>query len=263
VKLFVNATAQRAKFGPGCQAWNVEGDEFSAPRVLARYASDEASTAEKPAVRDEHRLRMSPADRLPRANLDGPAMNQLAYAFLRQFETLRYGPNTPRDLMLRGQYQEATSALKDVKDNVDNARARMEEDKNLQKDFHAWAEELQKLSARALRPDASDPGGTQATRALEQFRNAPKNKDIERAYILGYAARPLAAEVAFLTAQCVHERAERSRLDGSPQAPDQWRNAADWWRRFLDASAAAQTPFPAREPHARGLLARCQQFAGK
>ena len=263
VKLYVNAAAQRARFGPGCQGWNVEGDEFSAPRVLAKYATDEGAPPYKLPVRDHHRMLMSPADRLPRNLIDGPAFNQLVVTFLRQFEALRFGPNTPRDLMLRGRYPEATSDLEDKKNMVDNARARMEEDKGLQKDFQAWAEELQRLAARTLRPEPGDPGGAQAAKALEQFRAAPKNRDVERAYILGYAARPLAAEVAFLTAQCVHERAERLQLDGSPQAAAHWRNAAEWWQRFLDASVRAQSPFPAREPHARSLLARCQQFAGK
>jgi hypothetical protein len=263
VRLFVNATAQKDKFGPACQCWNPDGDALTATRVLARYASDEGGTQEKLPMRNEHRVRMIPMDRLPRTTLDGEAFGQLAVAFLAQFETLRYAPNTPRDLLLRGQYTEATSVLKDVSETVDNARARMDQDTTFQKDFQAWANEFQRLTARRLRPEPGDPGGTRAAYALEQFRNAPRNRDIEVAFVRGAAARPLGAEVKFLTAQCVHERAERLQIDGSPQAPAQWKNAAEWWLRFLDASAQAQSPFPAREPHARQLLARCQQFAGK
>ena len=52
--------------------------------------------------------------------------------------------------------------------------------------------------------------------------------------MLGNAAsKPLGAEVIYLMALCVHERAERS------QTPEQWKNAAEWWQRFLDASALA------------------------
>jgi hypothetical protein len=69
--------------------------------------------------------------------------------------------------------------------------------------------------------------------------------------------------VAFLTAQAVHERAERSQLEGTAQAPANWGNAAEWWDRFLVASAQAKSPFPARDQYARALLARCQQFTGK
>jgi hypothetical protein len=69
--------------------------------------------------------------------------------------------------------------------------------------------------------------------------------------------------MTYLIAACVHERAERAQLEKSSQARAQWRNAAEWWNRFLDASAEAQSPFPAREPHARGLLERCRQFLPK
>jgi hypothetical protein len=206
---------------------------------------------------------MTPIDRLPKTSLGGRPLQELSGAFLTQFGALRYGPNTPRDLLLRGQYREATSALEDVKKTVDNARTRMDQDPTVQKEFERWTDELQTLTARMLRPGPDDPGGAEARRNLEQFRNSRRSRDIERAFVLGHASRPLGAEVTFLMAECVHERAERARAEGSAQAADHWRNAAEWWQRFLDASAQANSPFPAREPHARDLLARCQQFAGK
>jgi hypothetical protein len=262
-RLYVNLGAQKAKFGPACDVWNPDADPYSAGRVLARFTSEEASTRQKGALRDHHKLLMTPIDRLPKTGLNGRALEELTGAFLSQFGTLRYTPNSPRDLLLRGQYREATSALEDVKRTVDNARTRADHDPDLQKDFDRWTVELQALLARVLRPDPGDPGGVQAQRALDAFRNNPRNRDTEQAFVLGHAARPLAAEVAFLMAQCVHERAERAQADGGTQAQGQWRNAAEWWQRFLDASAQANSPFPAREPHARDLLARCQQFAGK
>ena len=263
VRLYVNLPAQKAKFGPTCDVWNPEGDPHSAGRVLARFISEEASTKQKGALRDHHRLLMTPVDRLPKTALSGRALEELTGAFLAQFGALRYYPNTPRDLMLRGQYREATSALEDVKQSVDNARTRADQDPNLQQDFDRWTVQLQTLLAKVVRPDPGDPGGAQAQRNLEAFRTNPRNRDTERAFVLGQAARPLGAEVAFLMAQCVHERAERAQAEGGAQAAALWRNAAEWWQRFLDASAQANSPFPAREPHARDLLARCQQFAGK
>jgi hypothetical protein len=264
VKLFVNVPAQRERLGgSACEVWGAAGDGYSASRILARFAAEEASGKGTVALRDQHRVAMTPLERLPKTSLNGKPLQELAGAFLAQFGALRYVPNTPRDLMIRGQYREAMSTLDDVKKSVDNARTRMDQDPTLQKDFERWTEELQTLSARVLRPDPGDPGGVQAQRNLEQFRKNPRNQDVERAFVLGHASRPLAAEVAFLTAQCVHERAERAQADGTDQARDQWRNATEWWQRFLDASAQANSPFPAREPHARELLARCQKFAGK
>ena len=263
VKLYVNAPGQKAKFGPTCEVWNPDGDPYSASRILARFASEETSTKENIALRDNHRILMTPVDRLPKTALSGRAFQELTGAFLTQFGSLRYGPNSPRDLLLRGQYREATSALEDVKRTVDNARTRADQDPNLQKDFDRWTDELQALLAKVIRPDPGDPGGAMAQRMLDQFRNNPRNRDTERAFVLGQAARPLGAEVTFLMAQCVHERAERAQAEGGTQSSAQWQNAAEWWQRFLDASAQANSPFPAREPHARDLLARCQQFAGK
>ena len=73
----------------------------------------------------------------------------------------------------------------------------------------------------------------------------------------------LCAEAKYLTALVVHERAERSQLEGSTKAVSNWQNAGEWWERYLDVSAQARSPFPAREAHGRALLARCKQHIGK
>lgn len=264
VKLYIDLAARRGRAGGASpDVWNPPGDTYSPSRILGRFESEEATGRVNLALRDQHRLAMTPLERLPKTDLSGRALNELTGAFLSQFGSLRYAPNTPRDLLLRGQYSEAMSALDDVKKTVDFARSRIEQDPTLQKDFEHWTEQLQVLTARTLRPEPGDPTGAQAQRALEQFRNDRRNRDIERAFVLGHAALPLGAEVAFLTAECVHERAERAQAEKSDRARGLWRNAAEWWQRFLDASAQANSPFPAREPHAQNLLARCQQFAGK
>ena len=103
----------------------------------------------------------------------------------------------------------------------------------------------------------------EATQEFERFRTASKNRDVVGAYIYGMASRPMGAEVHFLLATCVHERAERAQLADSDRAADNWENARQWWNRYLEASNQARTPFPARDAHARALLARCQQFQPK
>jgi hypothetical protein len=264
VKLFVNLANRGEQTGGSVpDVWNPPGDLFSPARILARFMAEDGTGRTNRAFRYQHQLAMTPLERLPKTTLNGRALIELHAAFLSQFGSLRYAPNTPRDLLLRGQYSDAVSALDDVKKTVDNARTRMDQDPTLQKDFERWTEELQELTARTVRPDPGDPTGAEAQRNLQRFRSHPRNQDIERAFVLGHASRPLAAEVAFLTAECVHEQAERAQAGGSNRAKDLWRNAAEWWQRFLDASAQANSPFPAREPHAQHLLARCQQFTGK
>ncbi|HKB06381.1 MAG TPA: hypothetical protein VKD90_29570, partial [Gemmataceae bacterium] len=229
-----------------------------------RYAGEEASNRTKVALRDSLRVAMVPLEHMPETNLAGHARAHVRQSFGRPFESLRYSLNTPRDLLLRGQYAEATTALNSFKNLVDNARSRMEQDKTLRREFETWADEFQALSARVIRAEREDPASLPTySRQLDLFRSQQRNQDIERAFVLGNAARPLAAEVTFLTATAVHERAERAQLEGGGQAVDLWRNAAQWWKRFLDASDQARSPFPAREPHAKALLARCEQFTAK
>ena len=267
-RLFVDLAGLRARFAkdlPGIpvDAWNVPGDALSPGRVLARYATEEATPTTLP-LRQRHRLFTFPLDRIPKVDLAGNALGHFTMSFARPFEMLRYTPGSARDLMVRGQLGEALTALDNMKNLVDNARARIDRDPGLQKDFEKWADEFQSLSAQLIRAEQNDPANAAAARrALEQFRANPRNMDIERAYVLGHAARPLAAEVAFLTATAVQERAERAQLDGSAQAAGNWQNARFWWNQFLDASAQARTPFPAREAHARAHLARAQQHLPK
>jgi hypothetical protein len=264
VRLFVNASAQREKLGgTACEVWSPEGDTYSLPRILARFAGEKASGDANAALRDLHQVMIAPRELLPKTNLNGRALEDLTTSFLSQFITLRYSPNSPRDLLVRGQYREAMTDLDEIKKTVDNARARIDQDPTVLKDYNRMVTELQALSARVVRPDPSDPNGAEAQRALNQFRNNPRIRDVERAFVMGLVARPLAAEVVFLTAECVHERAERAQAEGSAGAKDQWRNAAEWWQRFLDGSVQANSPYPPREPHARNMLARCQQFVGK
>jgi hypothetical protein len=269
VTLHVDAIKQKAAFakdldGVPCDAWNPKDDGYSATRVLWRIINEDPSSRSNIPLRDLYRIRLIPLQHMPRTSLDGAPLEYLLQSFAQPFTSLRTGPTSPRDLMLRGQFQDAISALESTKQVVDNARMRIERDKELQKDFEKWAEVFRQLFAEVNIARASNPAmAPAATKALEDFRAQQTARDVERAFILGNASRPLAAEVTFLLAGCVQERAERAQLDQSAQAAGHWRNAAEWWNRFLDASVEARSPFPTREAHARAQLARCKQFAPK
>jgi hypothetical protein len=269
INLFVDVKNLRQQFaadlpGQTIDGWNAEGDPHSATRVIGRFTTDDKDARDSPSVRDQFRIRMTPLEYLANAKLSQEAILQLRMAFVNMFEGLRYSLNSPRDAILRGHFTDATTVLDPLKNSLENARLRSEQDKALQKEFDDWAVALQSHTARMIRARERDPDALPtAIEELEKFRKAPKNRDIERAFIAGMASRPLGAEVVFLLATCVHERAERSHLDKSDRAADNWRNAREWWNRFLDASTQARSPYPAREAHARALLARCQQFAPK
>jgi hypothetical protein len=269
VNLFVDIRALRDQFtadlpGQPVDGWNPEGDAHTATRILGRYATEEASTRGKISLRDAHRVRMVPLEHMPRMNLMGEAAGHIDMAFGQRFELLRYTWGSPRDSLVRGMFREATAALEPMKKDMDNARTRMDQDKELQKDFETWAEAFQALSAKHIRARERDPASLPAVEGeLMRFRNHPRNRDIELAFVLGNASRPLGAELTFLMASAVHERAERAQIDGSARATEQWHNARFWWDSFLDASAQAHSPFPAREAHGKALRARCEQFISK
>jgi hypothetical protein len=268
-KLYTDVAKQRAAFatdlaGIPCEAWNPVGDLHTATRILGRVVTEELSARNQMTLRDLYRASTLPLSAVPKTSLSRSSFEDMLQMYARPFDSLRYAPNSPRDLLIRGQLQQATSSLEDTKRVVENARTRMEQDKGLQQDFERWSKTDFELSAALNRAKLNNPSAIPtAAKALEDFRNHPANRDIERAFVLGNASRPLAADVTYLMAACVHERAERSQLDNPTQAVAHWRNASEWWERFLDASSQAQSPFPAREPHARALLARCRQFTGK
>jgi len=134
--------------------------------------------------------------------------------------------------------------------------------KGLSKDFDDWAERFQSLNAGIIRARERDPASLPAAEAkMTGFLADRRNLDIQRAFVRGTAARPLVAEVTFLLASAVHERAERATPDGSERTAGLWGNAREWWDRFLDVSAQAHSPLPAREAHGRAQKARCEQFS--
>ena len=250
--------------GIPCEGWNPPSDSCTPIRVLALYTSEGESDRTKASLRDLHRIRMIPLEHMPRTNLAGAPLEYLIQMFAAPFWALSFTSNSPRDLMLRGQFAQATTTLHDTKQMVENARTRLEQDKDVQKDFDAWSESFRTLFADLNRVRASNPAAAAtANKALEDFRLQPRNRDIERAFILGNAAKPLSASIAYLMAEIIHERAERTQRDSPAQAIAQWKNAQEWWGRFLDASALANGILPAREAHARELLKRCRQFTAK
>jgi hypothetical protein len=274
VKLYLDVAKARSRtpaeaLGGPCEAWNPPGDQTSATRILALVATEESSNRNQQSLRETYQFRALPIQQIPLAQMKNAGLLDeavliLSQAFAQPFDDLRYASKSPRDLLIRGQFQQVTSALEDTKRVVENARSRIEQDKVLGQEFTGWARRFQDLVTALNTARLRDPTAVPAAlRALDEFRNVPANRDIERAFVIGSAARPLGAEVIFLMAACVHERAERAQIDNPARAKASWRNAIEWWERFLDASTQAQSPFPAREPHARALLARCRQLAGK
>lgn len=266
VNLFVDIKALRDEFtkdlpGQPVDGWNPEGDSHTATRILGRYAAEETTTKSKISLRDRHRVQIVPLENMPKTALSGEAEGRIKMQYALQFEVLRYSWGSARDSLVRGLFSEATAALEDMKTVFENASTGFDNDKGLLKDFDEWADKFQSLSAAIIRARERDPAALPAAEAkMAGFLADRHNQDIQRAFVRGTAARPLVAEVTYLMASAVHERAERAQLNGSDRAAGLWGNAHQWWERFLDVSARAHSPLPAREAQGRALKARCEQF---
>lgn len=264
--LFVDMKALRDEFtrdfpNQPVDGWNPEGDSHTATRVLGRYAAEEPTSLTKLALRDRHPAQMVPFENLPKTLLAGQAEGHIKMIYAQQFQVLRYSSGSARDALVRGLFTEVTALLAPMKKFSEDARTRFDQDKGLQKDFEVWAEHFQSLNAAIIRARERDPSALPAAEAaMNGFLSLRENHDVMTAFVRGTAARPLLAELTFLMAAAVHERAERAPADGSERTAGLWRNARDWWDRFLDASAQAKSPLPAREAHGRALKARCEQF---
>jgi hypothetical protein len=265
VNLFVDFKALRDEFtrdlpNQPVDGWNADGDSHSATRVLGRYATEEVSLT-KITLRDRHRVAIVPLEYLPKTALTGVAEGQIKLRYAEQFYILRYDWGSARDSLIRGMYSEVTAASEPMKQDLENAQIRLEQDKGLRNEIDKWAETYQSLSANIIKARERDPAALPAAeRDFNSFYNDRHNLDVQWAFIRGTAARPLVAELTFLIAAAVHERAERAPADGSDRTTALWRNAVEWWERFLDASAKAHSALPAREAHGRALKARCEQF---
>lgn len=266
IRLFVNVLEERNRFakevGGEISVWCQPGDASSPGRIVAKYQEEEGEEPQRVSLRVRHRVLMVPREYLPETALEGNAKAMVTMSFARWFENLRYTAGSPRDLQLRGNYKEALSGLDETSNQISNARQRIEQDKSLRQDFDRFVDELQSLTAAYYRVKDDPAASAAARKRIESFQSVQRNVDIERSFVLGTAARPLGAEVLFLTASAVHERCERAEAEGSGNESS-WRNAIDCWDRFLSVAANTRASFPGREPHAKLMKARCESFVKK
>jgi hypothetical protein len=199
-------------------------------------------------------------------NLLGARVHEL---FARPFVVSALEPGKPRDLLLRGRFQQATPELMQEYRTWRNqvaAPAGGDLDKAVsqwgQKAIHAYAE-LQ----RARTPDAREAAMREAERLWKPEEAKPLYDLLTQAW-----AEPRGAEVVYLLGLCMHEQAERfqARLDiqarvagAKPsdadvkKARDLWQDALSWWREY-------ETRYPKLpgHAHARRLRGRAEAMRG-
>jgi hypothetical protein len=170
-------------------------------------------------------------------------------------------PGQAHDLILRGQFREATDQLVAVQSQVKHRPSNPEE---LVQNARDWATAARQFAADAsrqqrgaLEPEAIDRM-EQNKRIAEQLWKSPRGPITLLQYIV---SDRLAAETTYYLGLCKHEEAERATQGDASRAA--WATAQQWWRSFLAGYGSHSWAPAARRNLARALETSGQRQAAR
>lgn len=266
--------------GSGVRTWN--GSLRSLRQFLPREegGADASSQAGKPNRRDVYLLEMLPLYVLPEPirKVPGRPGKLMLDTFGNQFLLFVLEPRMPRDLALRGRYDEAAAKLVDVLDRVRDQRSVIAAQANLEQQAFQWCDAIRDVEGALLRTEAEaavkNPQALEARR-IAHLRQEQLLKDNQAVllYLEKLSSEPRMVDAMYLLALCKHEQAERAqaRLEAysgnRPQtadlkaSQDAWKAAAERWRQFLEERSRGPYAAAARLARARALAALGQREA--
>src|SRR5262249_32655597 len=193
-------------------------------------------------------------------------MNQ---KFSKPFIDFYFDPQQPRELLLRGHFNEASRPLTALRKDTMEKRLRFEQNKEMRDRIPAALEALRPALAdlqRAERQAGGDAGNPAVAEARERWGDAWKeHQPWLDALVDGAAAGPLGQEVNYQLALVKHEQALRMPLGADTPGPARrprddcgrrtargaWQTAAEWWTTYLqdygDAPFAPAARFQASQ----------------
>jgi hypothetical protein len=194
-------------------------------------------------------------------------------------------PNTPRDDLLRGRWDDATTKLVVVLDQVRLQKSLFQSETELPNKMSQWFQNAVAVQAelqKAVRGEG-DLDRVKSKLAVLWLGNVqpapaenmePGQPQVGRpvssrlpswlAFVLGLAAEPMGSEATYTLALAKQEKAERglARLDvtagkkteaQAKKNREEWETAANWWRTYLNDYAAGPEAAAARLEFARCL----------
>lgn len=197
---------------------------------------------------------------------EGPAKSKEAENVLRG--------RLPRELMLRGRYDEASNILSTMEGELRRQLQEMRAEPDLLAAVRSWGSQAIDFIGAVIRArDAAAAGkGGQAVLDPEEVRQREIKlmEDARPVMVLihGTAAGPLMGDVTYFLALCKQEQAERQqvRIDYQSSrsktaksnelksAQKAWESAAGWWNTYLTSDAPLGTPGAARANLARARI---------
>ncbi len=178
----------------------------------------------------------------------------------------------PRELMLRGKFDEASSILATMEGELRRQRQEMASQPNLLAAVRDWAEKAVDFYGSVLRAtnaSGANKGKSTYVPNAEEIREREMKlmEDSRPVQVLiqGTAAGPLIGEVIYFLALCKHEQAERlqahlvqqgmrrqaARSSDIKNTQKAWESAAGWWNTYLSSEIPLGTPAAARTNLAR------------
>lgn len=257
---------QKALQGPGYEGCEVRLWGSNAPdawtRTLMAFlpANDGGSDRAEPGRlrRDQFQRDLVPWGVVPPylLQMSGEAGVRIQRSFAGRILTLRQ-PDQARDLMLRGQFPEATQKLVAMQEELDRPSLT---ERELAEDSRGWAEAARGVYAELLRAErlsASDPAAAASIPEIRQKIDNLWKKSMGPKMYLELLALPfMNEEVMYLLALTKHEQAERTAYAAGGQSdPAHWESARRWWLQFMTTFAASPEYPAARRNLARVLAA--------
>jgi hypothetical protein len=268
----------RDPIGKMLEAWKVAGDNPRfwplAIRLLRQHLRPDQGGNDQTQWKQRHfELSLTPWQLLPRPVQQIPDNVELGIRLRNEFEQPFVGffgqPGSPRDLMLRGRWNEAVSELVKSRDDLIQFSRLAREDSGLADNFAAWCHLARKsqedllVARRRLSQEDSATNRQFLAQVEARFDQLWKDWPKQRRALYAAAAVPLLAETTALVARVKQEQAERIQSQQTrsgkvgPEDPeilqDAWQAADEWWQRCLDENPIGTSALAARLGKARAL----------
>ena len=273
------ALSAKALKGVPCRFWNPANDFLAPGRVLDSYHREERNA--RGGMYSPLKLRFReahfPHEFIPRLIVNGEELRgepllRIQSIFRSEFESVHIAYGSPRDNLLRGSFDNATASLRNLKERNDALFQQIPPENQLKSAVPEWAQRASEFFAEVRRAEESgDASALAKAHAAERlFLQTPLSEKMAL-LVRRATTRLLSAESSYYLAMLVHEKAERSqaRLERTPGAKNRtesallWKDASDWWRRYLDNYPDLRSRFKDRDDQARQLRDRCKTFLGE
>jgi hypothetical protein len=275
VRLAIDPAALRDRFGePKLAYWNPAEDQYAYGRVARAFLPvEEGGEADRFDPKNKRLYaeyirsqlpaaeRVLPPDLLRNQAVIGDVKERIEQHVKGAYFAAFMQPPTPRELVERGQFQDASRALVQRQDEFSRSLLRVRNTEEAERKMREWAERATEL----YRSLGSDPDAR--TELDKHWQSQGAALVLDRA--VGEVGR---AEATLLLALCRHEQAERvqSRLEHAATADiptlkqaaaDAWGTAVREWSGYLEQYSSGQSASRAQSDHVRALADRARRFA--